>query len=350
MKSFDIAKMSDTYVGLYKDLSGGESIGSAVQNLASSAPGDPVLGTALFVGVLPIILGIIGVLACSFVNCGVCCCCRCCCPYARYRAVQRKLDKGLRAYIKRHKVPYNFKPGKKQPRAIMFDAVAENAPAQETREIKRLNALKRTADARFVKAFRCETFGFFCYVAFFCLLLLYFVSIVLLGVGAADTTGMPARMFGAVQEIAVDADDALTAAAAELDDAINGLAGTEGANVLTALLTGTLAEYQEYYQQLYSEADEMHLFDGLVKVLDALIEKDENMNFNNQNSLARWLENLLFWPTTGAKADDSYYQKGEEAAKYLVEEVHSLDDEIHYLGSNVSEIINSLKDIPGMDE
>lgn len=68
---------------------------------------DPLLGPIIFLGIVPIVLAIIGLLACIFVNVPVCCCCG---RYLKYMKTQKRLDKKLVRFIKSEGIDYNFKP------------------------------------------------------------------------------------------------------------------------------------------------------------------------------------------------------------------------------------------------
>lgn len=91
----------------------------------------------------------------------------------------------------------------------MFDAVAEHPPASETKEVRELNTLKTQTDAAFLRAYRCESFGLTCYALFFAFLIMYLVSIVILGIGAGNTTQLPSNAYNSIQNVMKDADNVL---------------------------------------------------------------------------------------------------------------------------------------------
>lgn len=54
------------------------------------------------------------------------------------------------------------------------------------------------------------------------------------------------------------------------------------------------------------------------------MERNGNTSLNNQKSLARWLENLLFWP----KSNESYVSEGNEAAKKLHDNIYTMNNDV----------------------
>lgn len=68
----------------------------------------------------------------------------------------------------------------------MFDTIAECPNVNcNSKEVKELNKMKKKSDALYAKAFKCDNFGLFFYALFFGFLILYLVSIILLGIAGS---------------------------------------------------------------------------------------------------------------------------------------------------------------------
>lgn len=145
-------------------------------------------------------------------------------------------------YIKKHKVPYTF-PTKKQPASkTMFDTIAEFDGVDPTsKEIQKINKIKKKLDNMYKKAFRCHSFGFFFYVLFFAFLVLYFVSLVLLNIGVDRTVRYVEIIYNEGRNILKDANDIATTLSETADSMYNNLLGMEGnekTSVFTTFING----------------------------------------------------------------------------------------------------------------
>lgn len=107
-------------------------------------------------------------------------------------------------FIKKHKIPYNFKK-QKEPKPTMFDTIAESPNINfSSKEVKKLNEMKKKSDKLYAKAFKCYNFGLVFYILFFCFLVLYLVSIILIGIGVSKTAEFPVEVYYTAQDICLD--------------------------------------------------------------------------------------------------------------------------------------------------
>lgn len=60
--------------------------------------------------------------------------------------------------------------------------------------------------------------------------------------------------------------------------------------------------------------------------LNELLERNTNTNLNNQKSLARWLENIIFWPNN---YNVPYVQNGNAAGKSLHGKIYELNNDVY---------------------
>lgn len=79
-----------------------------------------------------------------------------------------------------------------------------------------------------MKAYRCESFGLTCYAFFFGLLVTYLASIIILGIGAGNTTQLPSNAYSSIQTVMKEANSVFSNTFSTVDSEINKLAGLSG--------------------------------------------------------------------------------------------------------------------------
>lgn len=61
-------------------------------------------------------------------------------------------------------------------------------------------------------------------------------------------------------------------------------------------MNGTKQQYNDNLKSVETNALDLKELHPFASSVDDLLERNKNTSLNNEKSLARWLENLLFWP------------------------------------------------------